>query len=90
MASSLSWIDFSAADRERMRRSMALFQDRETRDELGLGTIRDAFSDALFPGTSTIMTLLRYFLFVPWIYRELEEQRVRSESVARKLRALDL
>ena len=87
MASSLSWIDFSAADRERMRRSMALFQDRETRDELGLGTIRDAFSDALFPGTSTIMTRLRYFLFVPWIYRELEEQRVRSESVARKLRA---
>jgi hypothetical protein len=89
MASSLSWIDFSAADRERMHRAMALFQDRETRDELGLGTIRDAFSDVLFPGTSTIMTRLRYFLFVPWIYRELEEERVRSEAVARRLRVLE-
>lgn len=82
----LSWIDFSSADRERMRRAIALFQERETRDELGLGTIRDAFADTLYPGTSTIQTRLRYFLFVPWMYRELERAGVGSEEVARRAR----
>lgn len=38
-----------------------------TLDELGIGSIRDTFSDELFPGTSTIQTRARYFLFVPWI-----------------------
>jgi hypothetical protein len=27
-----------------------LFKERDTRDELGTGGIRDAFSDMLFPG----------------------------------------
>ncbi len=47
---------------------MALFQERETRDELGLGAIRDSIADHLFPGTSTIQTRLRYMLFIPWIF----------------------
>lgn len=86
MPAFLSWVDFSNAEREQMRRAIALFQERETRDELGLGTIRDTFANALFPGTSTIMTRLRYFLFVPWIYRELEGKRVRADKVARRAR----
>ncbi len=63
---------------------MALFQEKESRDELGLGGIRDAFADRLFPGTSTIQTRLRYMLFVPWIYRALEQQRVGPGEFARR------
>lgn len=37
--SSLAWIDFDEAERQRAQRIMALFQERETRDELGLGAI---------------------------------------------------
>lgn len=59
--SSLAWIDFDEAERQRAQRIMALFQERESRDELGLGAIRDSISDHLFPGTSTIQTRLRYF-----------------------------
>jgi len=44
------------------------FSEKDTRDELGFGSVRDAFADTLFPGTSTIQTRARYFLFVPWIY----------------------
>ncbi len=65
----LAWIDFDQADRDRTRRIMDLFDSEDSRDELGLGSVRDALSDLLFPGTSTIQTRLRYFLFVPWIYR---------------------
>jgi len=66
--SSLAWIDFDEAERQRAQRIMALFQERETRDELGLGAIRDSIADHLFPGTSTIQTRLRYMLFIPWIF----------------------
>ncbi|MDZ4312062.1 MAG: DUF6361 family protein [Cypionkella sp.] len=65
----LAWIDFDQADRDRTRRIMDLFGTEESRDELGLGSIRDALADLMFPGTSVIQTRLRYMLFVPWIFR---------------------
>ena len=49
-----------------MREILRLFSDRDSRDQLVLGQIRDALSDALFPGTSTLLTRARYLLFVPW------------------------
>lgn len=47
-------------------------------DPLGLGPVRDALSETLFPGISTIQTRARYFPFVPWIYRSLDEDRIGS------------
>jgi hypothetical protein len=82
MPSTLSWIDHDSKARERTLRILSLFQEKESRDELGLGSVRDSFADQLFPGTSTIQTRLRYMLFVPWIYRTLEEKRLPTESFA--------
>ena len=73
--SGLAWIDFDQADRDRTRRIIDLFDEKDTRDELGLGALRDALSDLMFPGTSTIQTRLRYMLFVPWIYWIAAEDR---------------
>jgi len=92
--SSLAWIDFDEAERQRAQRIMALFQERESRDELGLGAIRDSIADHLFPGTSTIQTRLRYMLFVPWIFRTLErrdapESQIRAEARALEIRLAD-
>ena len=83
--SSLAWIDFDEAERQRAQRIMALFQERETRDELGLGAIRDSIADHLFPGTSTIQTRLRYMLFIPWIFcmlgsRDAAPSQIMSEA----------
>jgi Family of unknown function (DUF6361) len=50
------------------------FSEHDTRDELGIGTVRDALSDAMFPGTSVIQTRARYFLFVPWLFLEAERR----------------
>lgn len=71
----LAWIDFDGDERERARRILDLFSERETRDELGLGAIRDSIADHLFPGTSTIQTRLRYMLFVPWCFQAVGPQR---------------
>jgi hypothetical protein len=67
MTSRLTWIDHDSQARERSLRILALFREKESRDELGIGGIRDAIADRLFPGTSTIQTRLRYMLFVPWV-----------------------
>jgi len=48
-----------------MMELLASWRESETLDELGVGTIRDAFSDFFFPGTSTIGTRARYMLFSP-------------------------
>jgi len=53
---------------------LQLFSDKDTVDDLGIGTVRDAISNTLFPGTSVIQTRARYFLFVPWLFRRAEQQ----------------
>ena len=45
-------------------------------DELGIGTIRDSFSDTLFPGISTIQTRAKYFLTLPRIFRDYKQLKV--------------
>lgn len=82
MPSQLAWIDHDSKARERTLRILSLFQEKESRDELGLGSVRDSFADQLFPGTSTIQTRLRYMLFVPWIYSSLEEKHLPAQSFA--------
>ena len=51
-----------------------------TLDELGIGRIRDTISEVLFPGTSTIQTRARYFLFIPWILKMVEERRYSNPA----------
>lgn len=90
MDSTLTWLDLTASDRDKMRQVLDLFSEQGTVDEMGLGTLRDALSEALFPGTSTIQTRLRYVLFVPWIYRQLESRKVAAASVPDQLRKAEL
>jgi len=82
----LSWLDYSEEERRKMLDVISLFQQKESRDELGVGTVRDSFADIFFPGTSTIQTRARYFLFVPWIYLDLERRKKDSETTARDAR----
>ena len=90
MGATLTWLDLTASDRDRMRQVLDLFKEQGTVDEMGLGSLRDALSEALFPGTSTIQTRLRYVLFVPWIYRQLEARRTAASNVPTQLRKAEL
>lgn len=74
MGSTISWLDHSEDDQRRVREMLQLFSDRDTVDDLGIGTVRDALSNSLFPGTSVIQTRARYFLFVPWLFRRTEQR----------------
>ncbi len=90
MSATLTWLDLTASDRDRMRQVLDLFNEKGTVDEMGLGSLRDALSEALFPGTSTIQTRLRYVLFIPWIYRQLETRKGAASGVSEQLRKAEL
>lgn len=72
MPSSLGWIDFSSEHRDRVKTVLDLLATPGVVDELGIGIIRDAFADLLFPGISTIQTRAKYFLIVPRIMKDYE------------------
>lgn len=88
MASVIGWLDYSEEHRQKMREIIDLFKDEDSVDELGIGSIRDTFSDLLFPGLSTVQTRARYFLLIPWVYRRLEDERVPSAKAASRARHL--
>lgn len=86
MPSTFSWLDYSEHERRRALDVISAFHVRETRDELGLGSIRDTIADTLTPGTTTLHTRARYFLFVPWIYLAAERKSVASDRIDRWVR----
>ncbi|MCA9317409.1 MAG: hypothetical protein KDB73_18125 [Planctomycetes bacterium] len=90
MATSFAWLDASQRDRRRALDVIDLLSVRETRDELGIGSIRDALADLLAPGLSTVQTRAKYFLFVPWAYQRLEARCVGASALAKSLRASEL
>ena len=84
--SSLGWLDLDAAASEQVGTLLRSLEEPATLDVLGLGTVRDAFSEMLSPGTSTIQTRLRYFVFLPWIFGRLEDARVSPADFPHRLR----
>ncbi|PKN74135.1 MAG: hypothetical protein CVU50_00760 [Candidatus Cloacimonetes bacterium HGW-Cloacimonetes-3] len=74
----IGWIDFSKEHRNKVISVMHLLTEPGAMDELGVGVVRDVFSNIFFPGTSTIQTRAKYFLIVPFLLYELEHQKVSS------------
>ncbi|MCY4528435.1 MAG: DUF6361 family protein [Chloroflexi bacterium] len=81
-------MDSSEHERRSVMELVSALNEPGTLDELGIGTIRDTIADTLFPGTSTIQTRARYFLFIPWILNIVEEGSPRGAEAKRV--ALDL
>lgn len=90
MPSTLTWLDQDEDARVRSLGILALFQEKESRDELGIGAIRDSIADRLFPGTTTIQTRLRYMLIIPWMYQRLEGERVPASQFDARARQDEL
>jgi hypothetical protein len=89
-ASAFAWLDQDERAAARLREVLRAFEEKSTLDNLGLGVIRDAFSDRLFPGTSTIQTRARYFLFVSWICRQIEREKVSPVAFPVQLRQREI
>jgi len=89
MSSAFGWLDTDSDQRKKMLEVVDLFRESGTLDELGIGSIRDALSDALFPGTSTLHRRLRYVLFIPWLLQQAGRKDTPDE-MRDELRALEI
>ena len=79
MTMQLGWVDFSREDREKVLDVMNLLQEPSAVDEIGIGLVRDAFANLFFPGTSTVQTVAKYFLIVPYVLKEATEGRYGND-----------
>lgn len=64
----LGFVNFNTEEKKRITKMMQLLQESEAIEELGIGRVRDYFSNTLFPGTSTLQHHAKYFVVLPSLY----------------------
>ncbi len=88
--SSFVWIDHSEKQRRQVLEAIDLFREKDIRDQLGIAGIRDAISDAFFPGTGALQTRARYFFFIPWMLKEFEAKKPAQADISRKVKDFEI
>ncbi len=74
----LGFIDYSKDERNKVLATLSLLGEQNAIDELGIGTIRDAFADILFPGISTLQTRAKYLVIIPYLFNLASKQKFDS------------
>lgn len=64
----IGFVNFNREEKKRISKMMQLLQESEAIEELGIGRVRDYFSNTLFPGTSTLQHHAKYFAILPSLY----------------------
>lgn len=68
----LGFVHLNNESRTKMYNMLQLIREHTAIDELGIGRIRDAYSNLMFPGMSTLYRHAKYLVLIPQIYREAE------------------
>lgn len=74
----IGFIDFSKDERNKILATLKLLGAQTALDELGIGVIRDAYADILFPGISTIQTRAKYFVLIPYLFERAANQNLSN------------
>ncbi len=72
----IGWVDYSREERNKIINIIKLLEGQDTIDELGIGAVRDVFSDFLFPGISVLQTRAKYFVLVPYLFQMAQEKGI--------------
>ena len=77
----LGYITFSSEEQQLVHDVLQqINQNQGAIDELGLGRIRDAFSDLMFPGMSTLHRKSKYFVLLPALYNQLAQTTITDRK----------
>ncbi len=79
LESFIGWIDLEPKDLSRARDYLRKLEEG-TLDELGFGIIRDSISEEFYPATSTIMTIARQYIFVPFCCIHIKARMLREKN----------
>lgn len=76
----LGYIHNNREEQTRVLQILKMTSESVALDELGIGRIRDAFADRMFPGISTLQKHTKYFSLMPQLYHKAIEKRYNRLS----------
>lgn len=77
----IGFVNFSQEELARKNKVLQMVRDQTAIDELGLGRIRDAFANLMFPGMSTLQRRAKYFAVMPSIFFQATKKVLFYKSV---------
>lgn len=87
----IGYINFGAEEKNNLYKVIQSIRDHHAIDELGIGRIRDAFSNKMFPGMSVLQGRAKYFVLLPALYLEAEKAHYKTvEEVRRKVLDMEI
>lgn len=89
MSMDIGYINFSQEERNNIYKVIQAIRDHQAIDELGIGRVRDAFSNEMFPRMSTLQNRAKYFVLLPALYLSAEHEKYRNVNEVRQ-RILEL
>ena len=76
----IGWVDYSREEKNRITSILRLLGTQGAVDELGIGTIRDYYSNRLFPGITVLQTRAKYFVLIPYLFADAQQQKYQRKS----------
>lgn len=89
----LGFVHFDRKDQDRYLAVLKQLDDEGAIDELGVGRIRDYYSNLLFPGMSVLQQHAKYFVVMPHLFKEAVKAKAvyrDSFDVQSKIRSLEV
>ena len=87
----LGFVHFDRNDQKKYLAVLSRLSESGAIDELGVGRLRDFYSNLLFPGVSTLHQHAKYFALMPLLYREAVKGRyLRIEDVRPVIRNMEI
>lgn len=74
----LGFVNFNTEEKQKVYKVLQIIRESQAVDELGIGRIRDAFSNTLFPGMSTLQHHAKYFAVLPSLYYKVSKGKYNN------------
>ena len=71
----LGYVHINKEEQTKVLQVLKLTSESVALDELGIGRIRDAFADLMFPGVSTLQKHIKYFSLMPQLYKKASQKK---------------
>jgi len=87
----IGFLTLNTQERAQITKVLQAIREQQAIDELGIGRLRDAFSNRLFPGMSTLQHHAKYFVVLPAMYYHLiKGSYSRAAEVSSKIIAEEI